>query len=91
VAVVQTLSTPMNTPLRFSVFELMRGDYDPDDDPLTVTVYTYTAHLGTLNCGTPNYWCTYTPNAGTTGSDVITYLLSDGTNSVTSTVTIKIQ
>ena len=90
VAVPQTLSTPRNTPLRFSVFELMRGDYDPDDDPLTVTVYTSTAHLGTVNCGTPNYWCVYTPN-GTTGADVVTYLLSDGTNSVTSTVTISVQ
>jgi large repetitive protein len=91
VAVAQTLSTPQNKTLRFSVFDLMRNDYDPDDDPLSVTVYTVTAHLGTLSCGTPNYWCTYTPNANTTGgADAITYLLSDGTASVTSTVTINI-
>jgi len=90
VAVAQTLSTLKNTPLLFSVFDLMRNAYDPDDDPLTVTVYTVTAHLGTLSCGTPNYWCTYTPNANTTGADAITYLLSDGTTSVTSTVTITI-
>ncbi len=90
VAVPQTLSTPMNKTLRFSVFQLMQNDYDPDDDPLTVSVYTVTAHLGSLDCGTPNYWCTYTPNASATGADVITYLLSDGTSSVTSTVTITI-
>jgi PKD repeat protein len=90
VAVPQTLSTPKNTTLRFSVFQLMQGAYDPDDDPLSVTVYTVTAHLGTLSCGTPNYWCTYTPNANTTGADVISYALSDGTTYVTSNVTINI-
>jgi hypothetical protein len=90
VAVPQTLLTPKNTPLRFSVFDLMKNDYDPDDDPLTVTMYAFTAHLGTLSCGTPNYWCVYTPNPNTTGADAITYLLSDGTNSVTPTVTINI-
>jgi PKD repeat protein len=90
VAVPQTLATPKNTALRFSVFQLMQNSYDPDNDPLTVTVYTVTAHLGTLSCGTPNYWCVYTPNANTTGADAISYALSDGTTSVTSTVTINI-
>jgi hypothetical protein len=89
VAVPQMLTTQKNRALVFSVFQLMQNDYDPDDDPLTVTVYTVTAHLGTLSCSTPNYWCTYTPN-GTTGTDVITYGLSDGTTAVTSTVTISI-
>jgi large repetitive protein len=90
VAVPQTLSTPKNRALTFSVFQLMQNDYDPDNDPLTVSVYTVTAHLGTLTCSTPNYWCTYTPNADTTGADVITYALGDGTTTVTSTVTINI-
>jgi hypothetical protein len=90
VAVPQTLSTPKNTALRFSVFQLMQNNYDPDNDPLTVSVYTVTAKLGALSCGTPNYWCTYTPNANTTGADVITYALGDGTTTVTSTVTIDI-
>jgi PKD repeat protein len=90
VAVPQTLSTPKNTALRFSVFDLMHNDYDPDNDPLTVWVYTGTAHLGSLSCGNPNYWCVYTPNANATGADAITYALSDGQASVTSTVTINI-
>ncbi len=90
VAAPDTLPTPKNTALRFSVFELLKNDYDPDNDPLTVTMYAFTAHLGTLACGTPNYWCVYTPNANATGADAITYLLSDGTASVTSTVTINI-
>lgn len=84
VAAVDTLSTPKNTPLRFSVFELLRNDYDPDNDPLTVTVYPSTAKKGTLVCGTPNYWCTYTPAANVTGTDTITYLLSDGYMAVSS-------
>ena len=90
VAVADTLSTRQNTPLRFSVFDLLRNDYDPDNDPLTVTVYPTTAHKGTLSCGNPAYWCTYTPAANVTGADVLTYLLSDGTTSVASTVTINI-
>ncbi|HEY6320961.1 MAG TPA: Ig-like domain-containing protein, partial [Thermoanaerobaculia bacterium] len=91
VAAPQTLATPRNTALRFSVFQLMQNSYDPDDDPLTVTVYTGTAHLGTLSCPNPQYWCTYTPNANATGADAISYALSDGQTSVTSTLTINVQ
>jgi PKD repeat protein len=90
VATPQTLAATENEPLRFSVFNLMNKNYDPDDDPLFMTVFAVSAKLGTLNCGTPNYWCTYTPNANTTGSDVITYELSDGQAYVESTVTITI-
>lgn len=90
VATPQSLSTPKNKALRFSVFQLMQNSYDPEDDPLTVTVYTFTAHLGSLACSTPNYWCTYTPNANATGADAITYRLGDGTTTVSSTVTISI-
>ena len=91
VVAAQTLSTPRNTPLRFSVFDLLRSSYDPDDDPLTVTVYTGTAHLGTLACGSPNYWCTYTPNANSTGADVISYAVSDGQAYTMSNLTINVQ
>lgn len=89
VVAAQTLSTPRNTQLRFSVFELLRNSYDPDDDPLTV--YPGTAHLGTLACGTPSYWCTYTPNPNVTGADVISFTVFDGTDYTSSTVTINIQ
>ncbi|HVT57919.1 MAG TPA: Ig-like domain-containing protein [Thermoanaerobaculia bacterium] len=85
-----TLSTPKNTPLRFSVFELLRNDYDPNNDPLTVTVYAFNAQLGSLDCGSSNYWCVYTPHANATGSDALTYQLSNGTNGASSTVTINI-
>ncbi len=90
VATPQRLSTPKNKTLRFSVFDIMQNDYDPDNDPLTVSVYTVTAKLGSLSCGNPSYWCVYTPNTDATGADVITYGLSDGTSSASSTVTITI-
>ncbi len=91
VAPPATLSTARNTQLRFSVFDLLHGAYDPDDDPLAVSVNTTTAHLGTLACGTPHYWCTYTPNANATGADAITFTVTDGTAYTSSTVTIHIQ
>jgi hypothetical protein len=90
VATPQTLSTTENTSLKFSVYKLMTNNYDPDNDPLFLTVYGVTAKLGTLSCGTPSYWCVYTPNANATGADVITYVLSDGQASATSTATITI-
>ena len=89
VATPQKLSTSATKVLKFSVFDIMHGNYDPDDDPLFVSVYTVTAKLGTLSCGSPQYWCTYTPN-GTTGADVITYVVSDGQVYVTSTLTISV-
>lgn len=71
------LLTKVNTPLRFSIFELMKNDYDPDNDPLGVTVYANALH-GTVSCSYPQYWCTYTPNANFTGTDSFSYALGDG-------------
>jgi hypothetical protein len=88
-AVPDSLSTAKNTPLRFSVFELLKNDYDLDDDPLNVIVYESTAQRGTLSCGTPSYWCTYTPSVNMVGTDTITYALSDG-SAVTSTLSINV-
>jgi hypothetical protein len=88
VAAADTLSTHRNTVLRFSVYELLRNDYDPDNDPLTVTVQA--GQKGTMSCGTPQYWCTYTPNAAVTGADVISYSVSDGTTATQSNLTINI-
>lgn len=71
------LITRVNTPLRFSIFELMKNDYDPDNDPLNVTVYSNAGH-GTVTCSYPTYWCTYTPAANFTGTDSFAYALGDG-------------
>jgi large repetitive protein len=83
-------STPKNTQLKLSVFDLLRNDYDPDNDPLAVAVYGG-AQKGTMSCGNPQYWCTYTPNANVTGTDTITYSINDGSGAVTSSLTITIQ
>jgi large repetitive protein len=91
VIAAQAGTIPRNTPIRFSVFDLLRNSYDPSNDPLNVTVYAFTAHLGTLACGNPNYWCTYTPNANATGADVINFAVSNGAAYTNSTVTINIQ
>lgn len=90
VATAVTLATPKNTPLRFSIFDLLRHDSDPDNDPLAVNVYGFSAQKGSLSCTNPTYWCTYTPNPNATGTDMLTYSLSDGVSSVSSTVTINI-
>jgi hypothetical protein len=71
------LITKVNTPLKFSIFELMKNDYEPDNDPLNVTVYSNAGH-GTVTCSYPQYWCTYTPNSNFTGTDSFAYALGDG-------------
>ncbi|HSK79859.1 MAG TPA: Ig-like domain-containing protein [Thermoanaerobaculia bacterium] len=71
------LLTKVNTPVRFSIFELMKNDYDPDNDPLNVSVYANALH-GTVSCSYPQYWCTYTPAANFTGTDSFAYALGDG-------------
>jgi subtilisin family serine protease len=91
VAANDSLTTRANTPLTFSVFELLKNDVDAQNDPMTVTVYPYPSH-GTLTCSTPNYWCTYTPAAGYTGTDSFNYMVSDGiaySNQATVTVTVQ--
>ena len=51
-AVAQTLSTPKNKALQFSVFDLMRNDYDPDNDPLSIVeVRTEAGAIATVGRG----------------------------------------
>lgn len=90
IAANDALLTKVNTPLRFSIFELMKNDWDWDNDPFNVTVYP-NASRGTVSCGNPAYWCTYTPNANVTGTDTFTYVVSDGLSySATATVNVTV-
>jgi hypothetical protein len=91
VAAADSFSTPKNTQLRFSSFELLRNDHDADNDPLTATVFPATTPKGTIGCDAKGYWCTYTPQLNATGADTFNYVLSDGVTSVSSTFTVTIQ
>jgi len=69
IAIPQTLSTPINTPLDITLL----GE-DVDDDPLTYAV-TVAPLNGTLTGDAPNL--TYTPNPDFTGLDVFTFKVYD--------------
>jgi hypothetical protein len=62
------------------------NDYDPDEDPLTITGKTNGANGSVTNNGNN---VTYTPNAGFTGNDSFTYTISDG-NGGTDTATVSV-
>lgn len=57
-------------------FNVVTVATDVDGDTLTVSSYSQPAH-GTVVCA-PTGECTYTPNAGYTGTDSFSYELSDG-------------
>jgi hypothetical protein len=59
--------------------------FDEDEDPLTMTVVTPPAH-GTLEF-LPGDTLSYTPDAGYTGPDTLTYTASDGHGGVSSSLT----
>ncbi|MEZ6112428.1 MAG: tandem-95 repeat protein [Pirellulaceae bacterium] len=62
---------------------------DVDNDPLAFTVLTQPAN-GTLTGTAPNL--VYTPNAGFTGADSITFLVNDGTvDSNTATISFDVR
>ena len=84
------LTTAKNVTLRFSTFELLRNDYDADNDPLAATILPANTAKGTLSCDAKNYWCTYVPKPNATGIDTLAYTLTDGITNVTSTFTVNI-
>jgi PKD repeat protein len=65
------------------------NDFDPDGDPLTVTVFTQPTAGGTVHCD--GLSCTYTGTVGFTGTTTFTYTVTDpGGLSDTATVTITV-
>ncbi|MEX0368916.1 MAG: cadherin-like domain-containing protein, partial [Ruegeria sp.] len=65
---------------------VLDNDSDADGDPLTATLDVQAAK-GTVVLN-PDGSFTYTPDAGSSGSDSFTYTLSDGTDTGTATVTL---
>jgi Bacterial Ig domain/Cadherin-like domain len=84
------LSTRMNTPLTFSIFDVLRNDYDPDNDQLDV-LFNVGSQFGRVVCTTPvAYFCTYTPNANFTGTDTLTYNANDKALATQGSVTVTV-
>jgi len=84
------LQTSRNTSIQISVFDLMRNDYDPDNDRFEIKPVWYTPQHGQLSCTTPPYTCTYTPDTNFTGEDTFSYTAYDGTNNTSGTVTVTV-
>ena len=78
-------ATPAGTPV---IVAVLANDSDPDGDPLVVTGASAANGAVALN---PDGTITYTPNAGFTGPDLITYAISDGRGgAAASTVSVAV-
>jgi len=78
------LSTDEDTPL--TAIKVLANDFDPDDDPLTVT--SATSNQGTVAIN-PDGTLDFTPNQNFNGPATITYTITDG-NGGTSSATVAI-
>ncbi|NJO45928.1 MAG: tandem-95 repeat protein [Oscillatoriales cyanobacterium RM2_1_1] len=88
----ETVTTPLNTLIAIDVLD---GDTDPENDPLTITSVSNPAN-GTAvvnNNGTPtdpsDDFVDYTPNPDFVGQDSFTYAVDDG-NGGTATATVDV-
>ncbi len=86
VAVADSVSTSMNTPVSF---DPRTNDSDPNGNPLTITAATNGAS-GVVTITGGGAGLTYTPNAGFSGSDSFTYTISDGGLTATATVSVTV-
>lgn len=84
VGVDDTATTDEDTSVNIDV---LANDTDADSDTLSVTAASATN--GTVVIETDNT-LTYTPNSGFTGSDTISYTVSDGTDTDTASVTVTV-
>ncbi|MBI2960284.1 MAG: tandem-95 repeat protein, partial [Betaproteobacteria bacterium] len=85
VATADSASTASGTPVTISV---LANDTDPNGDPLSVVAVTNGARGSVVNNGAS---VTYTPNAGTSGTDLFTYTVADGRGGLaTGTVTVTV-
>lgn len=90
VAVNDSYTTPYNQTLSVNVANgVLANDSDPDGDPILVTIY-FGETLGTTSVSLDGSF-TYTPNEGVSGTDVITYTITDGEATASATLSITIQ
>jgi large repetitive protein len=86
VATNDSAGTSEDTPV---IISPLINDSDPDGDPLTITSAAALNGTAVINA---NGTVTYTPNPGYSGTDIITYTISDsngGTSTATITVTVS--
>ena len=86
VANPDSTTTPANTAVTIAV---LANDTDPESDPLTVTAASVPAAQGTVVVNADNT-VTFTPAAGFTGNATISYTISDGTGTSSSTATVGV-
>ena len=69
--------------------DVLANDYDPDGDPLTITMFTQGAK-GSVRLNA-NQTMTYTPKKAARGTDSFSYVISDGRGGTAgATVTITL-
>ena len=86
VAADDTATTPYITPVTVNV---LANDADANGDPLTVTAVTGASHGSAVITGSGvNTKVLYTPAAGWSGPDTVTYTISDGTTTGTGLLTV---
>lgn len=89
IAVADSYSTPLNTPLAIAAAGVLSNDSDPELNPITAVLDAAPTN-GTLTLN-PNGGFSYTPTTGFTGADSFTYHANDGNlNSNVVTVTINV-
>lgn len=87
-AMPDNYSTPHDVALTVGAPGVLANDTDPDGDALTAQLVSSTAN-GTVSLQSDGSF-TYTPNAGFTGDDSLSYTASDGSLTSTATVTITV-
>jgi Tol biopolymer transport system component len=87
-AVNDTFTTTINTPVVISAPGVLRNDVDPDGDPLTVTPLTTTTY-GQLTIQADGSF-RYVPATGWSGVDGFTYQIGDGRETSAATVTFLV-
>jgi hypothetical protein len=78
------ITTVEDTPVAVTV---LGNDADVDGDPLTVTAVTQGSHGSVATDGVT---VTYTPDPDWTGSDTVTYTVTDGALTAAATVTVTV-
>ncbi len=69
-----------------ATFDVLANDYDVDGDTISLESFTQPANGQVIQ--NPDGTFTFTPNADFNGNDSFTYTVTDGTSSVTETVSI---